>query len=129
MPSPFLSNKNQKKICTLIIAWQGKLTWQALTKSIVHDLGLEVTRQTLAKYHAIKNEYVIKKQELRGVPVVNRTPVSGSAANLINTNNALKAENTLLQTTVNKQLHFIQNMLDNARTMNINVDDLIESKE
>lgn len=123
-----LSNKQQKDICALIISWQGKLTWQALTKAITHDFGYTVTRQTLCTYHAVKKEYDIKKQQKRGVEVVNRTTVKGTEAELIKEVEKLRAEVKQLEATRDSQLAFINNLLSNARAMNVNLAELVEEK-
>jgi hypothetical protein len=128
MSNAKITNKMQKKICVLIKTWEGKFTWGALEKAILHDYSFSVTRQTLQDYDAIKTEYDLKKQEKRGITNVRREIVSADKAKLIKKIEKLEAELALSEKTTATQLSFIEDVISNARTMNVNLQKLLESR-
>ncbi|MCG7584428.1 hypothetical protein [Photobacterium sp. OFAV2-7] len=69
MALPSLDTEQQIKIQALIKGWRSKLTWDLLVERIKEHLEITTTRQTLSQYIAIKDAYIIKKQELRGKPI------------------------------------------------------------
>ncbi|MFT5295897.1 MAG: hypothetical protein ACI9YH_001913 [Colwellia sp.] len=127
--SESLSNKQQEKICILIIKWEGKFTWKLLVKAIKHDLNIKRSRQALCTYFAIKREYDLKKQSNRGINTNNRQLLSINEADLLKKIEKLKAENTLLDNKVKTQLAYIKNILQNASQIpNIDLSDLIKQR-
>ena len=123
-----ITNKMQKKICLLINTWEGKLTWQRLVSAILHDHSFSVTRQTLYDYDAIKIAYALKKQKLRGTTGVGQEIVSADKAELLKKIEELKADVELAEKTVSFQLSFIEDMIENAKTMNVNLEKLMQRR-
>lgn len=125
-----------KKICVLIMTWQGKkFGWAELIKAIKSEIGIDVTRQTLKSDQLIYEKYKLKKQGDSGI---NTDPklVGSSEAELIrkikklnNKINTLKAKNELAEETTSAQLAFIENMILNARDMGVDVDRLVKPRE
>ena len=69
MAKPLLDSSQQRKVEALIRCWNTNLTWEKLTKALVSDLNIKISRQSLSTYLGIKEEYKNKKAELRGVSV------------------------------------------------------------
>lgn len=125
MSNAKITNKMQKKICTLIIAWQGKLSWEKLVLAIRNDLSFVITRQTLHDYVAIKNEFDNKKRELRGLPYVSRKVVSADKEELIQKIDKLDAALVLAEETTSTQLAFIEDIIENAKSMSVDMQKLL----
>jgi len=119
-----LSNKQITTICELIIHWNdNKLTWQRLTMAIDEKLGVKVTRQTLSSYFAIKHEYQLRKNALRGINVPSRAiPASVSQHELLEKVARLEREKDYLQRQCNVQLEKIQCMIHNSQRHNSRID-------
>lgn len=103
-----LSNTQITKIRVLIESWGSKFTWDLLVARIDSDLDIQTTRQTLNEYKSIKEAYLKKKSELRGV--VSKEFIVFTKADLdsFNTIKDLKAENKVLKDQVDSQLAFIR---------------------
>ena len=72
-------NKNEVvKVRSLILAWSGKkLTWNTLLQAIKNDLGINVSKPTIINtYPAIYSDYVLKKNQIRGVVNTDDTPIT-----------------------------------------------------
>lgn len=124
-----------KKICTLIMSWEGKFSWDELTKAIKSELDIDITRQTLKSDELIYQKYQAKKQEGRGINT-NPILVGASESKLIKEVQKLtkevkklKAQNELAEETTAAQLAFIENMLENARSMGVDLQRLVQPRE
>lgn len=125
-----------KEICVLIMTWQGKkFGWAELIKAIKSEIGIDVTRQTLKSDQLIYERYKAKKQGDSGI---NTDPilVGSSEKQLIreiqklnNKVKTLEAKNELAEETTSAQLAFIENMLENARTMGVDLQRLVKPRE
>tara|TARA_Y100000588_G_C14086540_1_gene852514 strand:- start:681 stop:1091 length:411 start_codon:yes stop_codon:yes gene_type:complete len=125
-----LSNRDINNICKLLVCWQGKLTWARLVNAIHDDLGIKITRQTLSDYFAIKNEYSLKKAELRGASNTSRIPESAPITHLQNKVYKLQQENKMLERTKIKQLAMIERILENAREIpNLDISMLLKPRD
>lgn len=105
-------------ICQLIIHWEHKLTWQRLVETIRNELGFYISRQSLVTYFSIKNEFDLKKNELKsGVPTA-RLPAKAKEVDLLKKIERL--EKTVAQLTKERdiQLNTIETILKNASEMN-----------
>lgn len=110
-----LSNKDINKICKLIVGWNKKLTWHSLVNAIYDDLGFKTTRQTLSGYFAIKQEYDLKKSELRGATNLSRMPEPASVTVLQEEVYKLRQEVKMLERIKVKQLAMIERIMANSR--------------
>lgn len=108
MALPSLTTAQIRKIETLIISWQTKLTWDFLVARIKNDLNISTTRQTLNTYSSIKAAYDKKKQELRGKPTAELVKFIKSDQKAFEQIERLKAENEVLNQKVVTQLAFIK---------------------
>ena len=108
MALPSLTTAQIRKIETLIISWQTKLTWFFLVERIKNDLNISTTRQTLNTYSSIKAAYDKKKQELRGKPTTELIKFIKSDQKAFEQIERLKAENEVLNQKVVTQLAFIK---------------------
>lgn len=113
-----LTQKQIRGICQLIIHWETKLTWQKLVQNIRDELGFSISRQSLVTYFSVKNEYDLKKNELKGGIPTTRIPSSTKEVDLVKRIERL--EQTVKQLTKERdiQLHTIETMLKNAAEMN-----------
>lgn len=105
-----------RKIRVLIASWEGKLTWKLLVETIESEFDIKTTRQTLNSYTAIKDEYLTKKQELRGKPSKSVVKFVLSDVKGAERIQRLEAEKDVLQRQVDKQLAFIQLIADTAKS-------------
>ncbi|MGF1761141.1 hypothetical protein L4D76_25115 [Photobacterium sagamiensis] len=110
MALPSLSTTQIRKIETLIMSWQTKLTWDLLVDRIKSDLDITTTRQTLPTYSSIKAAYQAKKQELRGKPTTEFVKFVKSDLDKFEQIESLKAENEVLTQKLDKQLAFIKKL-------------------
>lgn len=125
-----LSNRDIQNICKLTIGWKGKLTWKRLVDAINDDLGIKTTRQTLSEYFAIKQEYDLKKSELRGTTIVSRTVEPATVTHLQNEIYKLKKEVEMLERTKKKQLAMIERIMENAREIpNLDITVLLKARD
>jgi hypothetical protein len=125
-----LSNQDIRNICKLIVGWKNKLTWKRLVDAINDDLGIKTTRQTLSEYFAIKQEYDLKKSELRGATVVSRTIEPAPVTHLKNEIYKLKKEVEMLERTKKKQLAMIERIMENAREIpNLDISVLLKARD
>lgn len=113
-----LTQKQIRDICQIIIHWESKLTWQQLVANIRDELGFYISRQSLVSYFSIKNEYDLKKNELKGGVPTTRIPSSTKEVDLVKRIERL--EQTVKQLTKERdiQLHTIETILKNAAEMN-----------
>jgi len=131
-----ITNAIQNKICVLIMTWQGKkFGWAELIKAIKSEIGIDVTRQTLKSDQLIYTKYKAKKQGDSGINTDSKL-VGSSEEQLIreiqklnNKINTLKAKNELAEETTSNQLAFIENMLENARNMGVDLQRLVKPRE
>jgi intein-encoded DNA endonuclease-like protein len=73
-----LNKSEVMKVRSLILAWSGKkLTWAALLQAIKNDLGIKVSKPTVINtYPAIYSDYLLKKNQLRGVVSIDDSPIT-----------------------------------------------------
>ena len=69
MSKPKLNRENIRKVKNIILAWEGKLTWNLLITAIKNDLGISVSRTAIVKYPAIIRVFRDKKNHLKGAVV------------------------------------------------------------
>lgn len=108
-----LETEQQISIKTIIRTWQGKLTWDLLVTQIDVELGISTTRQTLNTYTSIKQEFDLKKKELRSKPVASSDPALSYLKSDIDKAEEiirLKAENEILKEQVGYQRAFIKDL-------------------
>lgn len=115
MPAkPKITENIQFKIERLIRLWEGKFTWDLLTKKIEIELALIVTRQTLEDYKGIYTAYKQQKKLNRGLtPKLERTILKNDI-DLVNKIEKLQAEIEIKNKTINEQKRFLQRILQNA---------------
>jgi len=129
-----LTNKMENKIRILIRTWEGKFGWKEIIAAIKNDFDLTITKPSLTNNPVIYPEYLARKQGKSGVtddPVL----VGASEAKLIKTikklekdKEKLKAEIEMSKETNSTQLAFIENMIENARAMGIELQKLVEPR-
>jgi len=125
-----LSNRDITNICKLIVGWRNKLTWKRLVDAINDDLGIKTTRQTLSEYFAIKQEYGLKKSELRGVTTASRTIEPAPVTYLQNQLYKLEKQVEMLERTKAKQLAMIERIMENAREIpNLDISVLLKARD
>lgn len=112
-----LSKKRIQKICELILTWESKLTWARLVARIEKDMNLKVSRQTLNGYFAIKNEYQIRKQQLRDGQVGTRVigQIKQSERELLEKIEAQQRKIELLERQLEQQLDQLKTFILNVR--------------
>jgi len=130
-----ITGEIHKKICVLIMSWQGKFGWGELINAIKSEMDIDITRQTLKSDELIYQKYQAKKQEGRGINT-NPILVGSSEEKLIkevqkldNKVKKLEAKNELAEETTSAQLAFIENMLENARAMGVDLQRLVQPRE
>ena len=129
MAAPKISSSMQKKIEKLIHKWEGKLTWELLTKRVELELGLNTTRQTLCTYTGIDTAFKNKKSVLRGATPALYKKMTASEVDLLKRIEAKEQEIKLLNHKNNEQLRMIERMLANASELpNINLYDLVKRR-
>jgi len=129
-----LTRKIESQIRVLIRTWEGKFGWKEIIAAIKNDFDLTITKPSLTNNPVIYPEYLARKQGKSGVtddPVL----VGASEAKLIKTIKKLekkvekqKAEIELNEETNSTQLAFIEDMIENARAMGVDLQKLIESR-
>ena len=105
-----LQNFQKRKILRIIDRWCGKLTWTLLCAKIQANVGIIITRQTLANYPSILHTYQQKKKEIRNLQ--EKKPTSDSA--LYNENLALKAKKERLEKDINYLIEEYLTLLANV---------------
>ena len=129
MATPKISSSMQKKIEKLIHKWEGKLTWDLLTKSVELELGLKTTRQTLCTYTGIDTAFKNKKSTLRGATPALYKKMTSSEVDLIKRIESKEEEIKFLNQKNNEQLRMIERMLANASEIpNIDLNDLVKRR-
>ncbi|WP_051326804.1 hypothetical protein [Aliagarivorans taiwanensis] len=124
-----LSSKQQRAIEVLIRRWRTRLTWALLVNAVKEELGINTTRQTLCTYTAIKNEYDLKKNELRGVTAELARQFTRADVNLVAKIERLEAENAVLHRQNNEQLRMIERILANAAGIpNLDLNELVRPR-
>lgn len=109
-----LTRDQQHKIRALIRTWKTKFTWKRLVDAASTELKIDISRQSLQGYDAIKHDYDAKKAEYRGVTpeIANRVTMSDIKAQ--EKIEKLEAELKIKNETIDKQLVLIRTMLANA---------------
>ena len=64
-----LNKEDINKIKKMILAWEGKLTWDDLIIAIKSDLGISISRPALVGYTPIHRVFGDQKDRLKGVVV------------------------------------------------------------
>lgn len=129
MAAPIITTIQQRKIEIMLVKWTGKLTWDALVKSVHLELGLKTTRQTLCTYAGISAEYKNKKAKQRGATPAVYAQVTSTEVKLAQKIEHLKAEITVLKRNNAEQLRMIERMLSNASAIpNLDLGDLIRRR-
>ena len=117
MVAPKISAQQQRKIEIMLTKWVGKLTWEALVKSVELELGINATRQTLCSYLGISACYKNKKAHLRGATPSIYTKITASEVKMVEQIDHLKAEIAVLKRNNAEQLRMIERMLANANVI------------
>ena len=108
----------------MIIHWpEDKLTWHRLIEAIELEIGINLCRQTLASYYAIKKEYQLRKSEQRGITTVQGKAVMSVAENeLLKRINKLERDNAYLRQQCSSQLEKLQCIIHNAQRHSPRID-------
>ncbi|PSV99566.1 hypothetical protein [Photobacterium lipolyticum] len=124
-----LTSKQQRDIEKLIRKWRSKLTWTLLVEAVRAELGINTTRQTLCTYTAIKNEYDLKKNELRGATSAIIQNITKSDIELAKQVEDLKAEVAVLDRQNSEQLRMIERIFANAADIpNLDLNQLVKPR-
>ena len=87
-------------ILHILDGWKGKLTWDALIKSIKASISTEYTRQALSGHARISNAFTLRKAELSRLNGGKPSPIQ-KVNELADAFNRLKQENLRLKTEIN----------------------------
>ncbi len=124
----------QTKICILIKTWEGKFGWEVLIAAIKNDLDLTITKPPLTNNPVIYSEYLARKQGKSGItdnPIfvdASKVKLIREIIKLTKKEIKLKAEVELEKETNSTQLAFIENMIENARAMGVDLQKLVEPR-
>ncbi|WP_444994492.1 hypothetical protein [Aliikangiella sp. IMCC44359] len=125
MAQALLTMQQQRKVEKLIRSWTTKLTWELLVSRIFAEYEIEITRQALSTYKGVKNEYALKKVELRGASPKLKKAVTISDINLYSENARLKSEINRLEEVNARQLRTIERICANAQSIpNLDLNEL-----
>ncbi|QAB14558.1 hypothetical protein [Hydrogenovibrio thermophilus] len=71
MPKIIIGDEEKRQILSIIDAWSGRLTWDALCERITREMKLDapLSRHTLFRYDEIKLAFKEKKKSLKGQPL------------------------------------------------------------
>ena len=126
MAFPSLTTQQQRKIEKLVRGWNTKLTWAFLVSRIYAEFDITTTRQTLNTYKGIKNEYDLKKIELRGASPELKRSITKKDVNLYNENNQLRNEIKRLESVNANHLRLIERVFIKLQSHpNIDLNELV----
>ncbi|EEW6434307.1 hypothetical protein AT507_001587 [Escherichia coli] len=89
-------NRSEIKIITsIILTWDGKITWSGLCNSVYKHLNRTITRQSLSAHNEVVEAYRTKKNllNLKGSGLKKPANLTIAAQQILN----LKAENEMLK--------------------------------
>lgn len=120
-----LTDDEIDRIVALLVSWQGRLSWELLTKKVGVMLKRTFTRQGLDKQENIRVAFQQAKERLRSSPVTKSSvEISDELALALGRVDRLEAEIAVLKAERNRFLQKFATWQYNARSRNMSEADL-----